>query len=67
MRLPLLHYLQVTLEQGVVPGSSPRAHEVPGWPPAGDTLSHGWGDSLALIGSSPRDGVSIKIPLVVLP
>ena len=35
------NYLQVTLEQGVVPISSPRDHEVPGWRPAGASLSHG--------------------------
>ena len=35
------NYLRVTLEQGVVPVNSPRGHEVPGWRPAGDSLSHG--------------------------
>ena len=35
------NYLQVTLEQGVVPVSSPRGHEIPSWHPAGDSLSHG--------------------------
>ena len=34
-------YLQVTLEQGVVPVSSPRGLEIPGWRPAGASLSHG--------------------------
>jgi len=35
------NYLQVTLEQGVVPVSSPRDYEIPGWRPAGVSLSHG--------------------------
>ena len=35
------NYLQVTLEQGVVPVSSPRDYEIPGWRPAGASLSHG--------------------------
>ena len=35
------NYLQVTLEQGVAPVSSPRGHEVQGWRPVGASLSHG--------------------------
>ena len=35
------NYLQVTLEQGVVPVSSPRGLEIPGRRPAGASLSHG--------------------------
>ena len=34
------NYLQVILEQGVVPVSSPRGLEIPGWRPAGASLSH---------------------------
>ena len=35
------NYLQVTSGQGVVPVSSPRDQEIPGWRPAGDSLSYG--------------------------
>ena len=46
------NYLQVTLEQGVVPVSSPRDHEVLDWRPAGDSLSHGW-EGLVSLGWQP--------------
>ena len=55
------NYLQVTLEQGVVPVSSPRDHEVPGWHLAGIVCLMGGRDSLALAGNPPSDGVTIKI------
>ena len=42
------NYLQVTLEQGVGPVCSPRDHEVPGWRPAGVSLSHGRGGLFSL-------------------
>ena len=35
------NYLQVTLEQGVEPVGSPRGYEVPGWRPAGASLTYG--------------------------
>ena len=34
--------------------------KIPGWRPAGASLSHGQGDSLALVGNPPSDGVTIK-------
>ena len=46
------NYLQVTLEQGVVPASSPRDHEIPGWRPAGVNLSYGW-EGLFSLGRQP--------------
>ena len=54
------NYLQVTLEQGVVPVSSPRDHEVPGWRPAGASLSHGYGGLFSLGWQPLSDGVTIK-------
>ena len=46
---------------------TPRGLEIPGWRPAGASLSHGQGDPSALVGNPPRDGVTIKILVIVAP
>ena len=65
--MPQRNYLQVTLEKGALPASSPRDHELSGWRPAEASLSQGRGESLvladspsgklsssALVGNQPR-------------
>ena len=44
----------------------PRGTKILGWHPAGDSYDS-WSHGLALVGGLPRDGVLIKILVVVAP
>ena len=59
--------LQVTLEQGVAPVSSPRDMKYRVGVRRGLVCLMGRRDSLVLVDNPPRDGVSIKTLMVVSP
>ncbi|XP_065051764.1 uncharacterized protein LOC135681303 [Rhopilema esculentum] len=51
------------LSEVAIPVSSPRGHKIPIWHPVGLVCLMGRGDSLALVGNPPSDGVTKKIPV----